>query len=84
MTSRKFGTEAFIFLLSCLLVAVFVIFVLIADERKWFRDWNPTWREAALWGQIAAWFLTSRALLRKVRRILERKDLEAADGAPKN
>jgi hypothetical protein len=84
MTSRKFGTEAFIFLLTCLLVAVFVVFVLVADERKWFNDWSPAWRDAATWLLIAGWFLASRTLLRKVRGILERKDLEATASATKN
>lgn len=78
MTSRKIGTEAFLFALTCALVAPVVIIALVADGWKWLHDWSEGWRDAAIWALIVGWFLASRTLLRKIRSILERKNLEAA------
>jgi len=76
MSSRKFATEAFVFALTCVLVGALVIFILVADDRRWFNSLEQARREAATWFILAGWWFSSKFLLVRVRRALERRDRE--------
>jgi hypothetical protein len=84
---QRFGIEAIVFLLTCVLVGLLVAFILVADRMHWGRYWGEIWSEAANWSVLLAWWFSSKALLIKTRLLLQagdrNRDLGSFPGAPR-